>query len=214
MSEVTFRVIENYEPVVDYDEFKKDFLNPLTRSSDLKEKYGLSKTRWRDYKNRVCDECNIARKPIAKYHSQIIRKAFPNLAPPKGMEYIQRKQGGYIVVKTFDRHCYYFGRYKSLECAKKVRDKLVMCDWNLTVGEELKEKYGLKRGWFKPAKIKALQYYDEFEQLYLFSDMPVVDIKKKMNLTSSMYKYLTDEIHHRHGNHSRRWFKKHYDSEV
>ena len=107
MSDVTFTVIENYEPVVDYEEFKKDFLDVNTRTGELKEKYGLSLTRWNKYRSMVCEECGITRKPVSNYHNKVLQGAFPDEVVDlrKGNEFIQHKYGGYCVIKTRN---YYF----------------------------------------------------------------------------------------------------------
>ena len=97
MSEVSFRVIENYQPSVDYDEFKKDFLNPSIRVPELKEKYGLSKGEWRDYRQRVLDDEGITRKPYRVDNNSILRQLDSSIEIRTGYEYIQRKDNFCII---------------------------------------------------------------------------------------------------------------------
>lgn len=202
MSEpLTFNIIENYEPVVDYEEFKKDFLDVNTRVPDLKEKYKLSRNRWRRYRDMVFQDCNITRKPVSNYHNAIINQYYPDRKVRHNMEFIQEKINGFHVVKSIHYKRYYFGRYATLECAQKIRDILLENNWDLELGNKLRLKYGLDR--WKPAKHKALLMYDEFEELYLYSDMLILDIYEKLGLTSKMYGYLLSKIHENYGKHSR-----------
>ena len=175
MSEITFKVIENYKPDIDYEEFKKDFLNPCTRVPELREKYGLSKGEWKKYRKRVLDECGLNRKPYRLDYYGTLKKYLPDKCPIKhGDEYIQKKPNGYIVVKTTDGVAMYFGRYATIECARKIRNKLVASDWDRELGAYLKMKYGVER--MKPMKIKALSMYPEFEKKYIYSDKKVLEI--------------------------------------
>ena len=58
-----FRIIEGYEPDVDYEEFKKDFLNPYILVDELREKYGISPRKYNEYRARVLKETGLWRKP-------------------------------------------------------------------------------------------------------------------------------------------------------
>ena len=203
MSEVNFRIIEGYEPVVDYEEFKKDFIDPNIRADDIREKYGLSLKRWIAYRKRVCDETGLARKPSKNNHFRVFKNCFPaRVVPVKtGHEFIQEKNGSYCIIKTIGKRTYYFGRYITLDCAMKVRDKLVECNWDYETGKRLASKYGRDR--LRPAKIKALKMYDEFEDLYINSNKLITTIQSELGLTNRMYMYLIEELYNRHGKMSR-----------
>ena len=201
---LTFRIIENYEPRVDYEEFKKDFLDVNLRAKDLKKKYGLSKKKWDEYRNKVCEETGLTRKP---------RNAGSSYGMMHDMKFIRVYPNRYIIAKEIDHYVHYFGSYENLDCAKQVRDILIANDWDIDLGYRLKKKYSQTKT-LKPARIKALKMYDEFEELYLHSDMLIRDIQKKLELTSTMYRHLMDELHRIHGKHTRRWFKESYDSEM
>ena len=51
-----FKIVESVPSDVDYEEFKKEFLNPSIRASDIKKKYNMSVAEYRDYRQRVLDE--------------------------------------------------------------------------------------------------------------------------------------------------------------
>ena len=58
-----FNIVEKVSPVVDYESFKKDFLNPNIKVNDLKEKYNLAPSDYKEYRDRVLSETNLVRKP-------------------------------------------------------------------------------------------------------------------------------------------------------
>ena len=211
MSSVSFRVIENYEPVVDYEEFKKDFLNPSTRVDDLKKKYDLSNTRWKKYRARVLKEEGINRKPYTLDYCGILKNIKHDVGIKSGWEYIQLKPNGYIIVKRINNKPIYFGRYATLECAQRIRDKLFESSWDLELGEYYKLKYGMEQ--LKPAKIKALQRYDEFEELYIYSDLRVLEILDKLELTSRMHQHLMSKLREEYGKVSRNALRRRFGVE-
>lgn len=53
MSKPNFRTIENYEPQVDYEEFKEDYLNSKLNYTEIRKKYDLSKKRYSRLAERV-----------------------------------------------------------------------------------------------------------------------------------------------------------------
>lgn len=204
-----FQVIEGGRTSeINYEEFKKDFIDPSTRTPELKKKYDMSKSEWKEYRQRVLDETGLVRKPTSDYHYNCILTNYSGYQNVEGNEYIQKVQHGWTVVKTINYETTYYGRYSSLECAKKVRDKLVESNWDSEVGEHLKLKYGRDR--HKPAKHKALKLYKKFEWLYLYSDKPILDIKDELGLTAKMYGYLLKEMRKNHGNYRRPEMRKKY----
>ena len=192
-SRPNFRIIENYEPSVDYEEFKKDFLNPLMLKGDLRKKHDISDNQYKRYRERVLDETGLSRKPSTCHHTEIERVCnHPNA------EFIVKVGSYYVVNKTTKGKTYYFGRYKDYATAKMVRDKLYEANWDVTLGEELKQIYGMVRR--KLALDKAKDVYDEFEDRY-FNDLDttVGDILDDLNANGNVYRYLLMLLRENHG---------------
>lgn len=193
MSEVkerpNFTISYRKPPEVDYEEFKKDFLDCFVKIDEIREKYDLTKSEFMDYRQRVLDETGLKRKPTYSYRP---------IHFFDDAEYIQKKNNGFIVVKSYrsgkDTKTKYFGRYADYNTAKMIRDKLVESDWDEGLGAYLKQKYALSRVELRPAYAKAEELYPEFKELYLHSPLQVKEIKAKLELTNRVYKYLLDMV--------------------
>ena len=187
MSSINFNIVERTPTVIDYECFKKDFLNPNISVDNLRELYNLTRAEYRHYRDRILEETGLSRKP-AKYgrDTQIT-----------GDEFIQNRYNGFAVVKTTDNVTKWYGRYKDLETARYVRDKLVESGWDDIVGYKLKEKYALKR--MKPSESKAEQCYSEFKELYFDSEYTIAEIREIMGLTHRVYLSLLAMIKKEYG---------------
>lgn len=193
MSEVkerpNFTISSRTPPEVDYEEFKKDFLDCFVSVDELKEKYGLTNSEFKVYRQRVLDDTGLKRKPTYSYRPiRFFGQA--NCGYRQNAEFIQEKNNGFIISKTTDGHTKYFGRYRDYETAQIVRDKLLESNWDENVGTYYKNKYGVLRGDRKPAFDKAKEIYPEFKELYLNSDLPIKQILKRLNATQRVYSYL------------------------
>lgn len=174
---------------IDYEEFKDDFCNTFISVEDMKNKYDLTPSEFREYRRRVMDETGLKRKP---------RYTYAPIHFFSDAKFIQKKSNGYIVVKKFvinhEIHARYYGRYADYDTAKMVRDKLVESNWDDRLGDYLKNKYGLKQMTFRPAYDKAVLVYPEFKELYLHSSLKVNDIKKKLNIGQRAYNYCLNMV--------------------
>jgi len=186
-----FRIIENPPEKVDYELFKKDFLDPYQLAVDVKKKHGMTKSMWRDYRQQVLDETGLTEKPHRNHKRIYHERNCPDA------EYIQKKSNGYIVVKTINGKTKYFGRYLDYETAKMVRDKLYVSNWNEALGVMLKENYGIGRT--STGYNRAVEVFDEFEDKYFNSNEKMVDILDEMNLTTRIYKYLILMLREKYG---------------
>ena len=192
-SRPNFRIVEYVAPTVDYELFKEDFLNSFMTIPEIKEKHNLSNSEFKEYRSRVLEDTGLSRKPTYTYRpTQLFGSA--NRTRRVDGEFIQEKPNGFIVVKTLCGKTKYYGRYREYETAKMVRDKLVESDWDDALGGLLKDKYGCKRGEFKPALEKAKSIYPEFKDLYLNSDMQIIDILEYFGVSQRIYKYLINMI--------------------
>ncbi len=196
-----FRIIENPPAKVDYEAFKKDFLNPHMLAVDVKRKYGMTKSMWRDYRQQVLDETGLKEKPHKNH------RLINDIRNCPSAEYIQKKPNGYIVVKTTNGKTKYYGRYLDYETAKMVRDKLYASNWDEAVGVMLKEEYGIGRSSIGYDKAKRL--FDEFEDKYFNSDKKIVNILDEMDISLRVYKYLIIMLREKHGEDVRR--RRRYD---
>ena len=197
----TFRILEGYKPDVDYEEFKKDFLNPFILVKELREKYGMSDRVYNEYRERVLKETGLWMKP-SKAHKKFI-KGVPISRECKCAEYIQEINGDFVVVKTRGYITKYFGRYEEYETAKKVRDTLLENNWNEELGEELKALYGKKH--LRPAFEKAKEVYDAYETRYFFDrEHTLEEIKQELGIKGRMYEYLLLMLKDKHGRNVRR----------
>lgn len=52
---------------VDYEEFKKDFCNKMVSVGDMKKKYDMTPSEFREYRSRVLEETGLKRKPAYTY---------------------------------------------------------------------------------------------------------------------------------------------------
>lgn len=196
-----FNIIEGYEPDIDYDEFKKDFLNPYILVKELLDKYRISKKVYREYRDKILKETGLWKKPnIAQQRSV---KGTPFTRECKNAEYIQRINGDYVVVKTIGYTTTYYGRYDDYETARMVRDILVKNNWNNEIGMELKALYGKKH--LKPSLEKAKEVYDEYETRYFFDrEHTLEEIKHDLGIKGRTYDYLRMLLREKHGSDVRR----------
>lgn len=182
-----FNIVEKVSPVVDYESFKKDFLNPNIKVNDLKEKYNLAPSDYKEYRDRVLSETNLVRKP-AFYGRDITIE---------DETYITRRYNGYDVFKHINGKYKFFGKYKDLGTARLVRDKLIECNWDEKVAEELKKKYLPKK--VKPSRNIALKRFSEFDDLYMNSNHTIGEIMEIMGITNSVYIHLLALMRDKYG---------------
>ena len=193
----TFNLIENYEPNVDYEDFKRDFLNPLILKQELREKYSISNRVYGELRDRVLEDTGLKRKPNCTHRTQYI--------PSKAVEseYIQKVGECYTLNKTIDNISYYFGRYSDYGTAKMVRDRLIESNWDINLGMELRYLYAMRRK--KPSLDKAREVYDVFEDRY-FNDKSstIQTIREDLGINGTVYKYCLILLHEKHGQFANR----------
>ena len=200
-SKPNFRILEGCYPEVDYEEFKKDFLNPHILVDELRRKYNISLKVYHTLRKKVMKDTGVWKKPCQPQQHFI--NGVPIYREYKSAEYIQEINGDYVIIKTTGYVTRHHGRYEDYETAKMVRDKLVACNWNLDVSNELKALYGKKH--LKPSLEKARAVYDEYEKRYFFDrEHTLAEIKKELNITGRMYDYLLMMLRDKHGQYVNR----------
>ena len=201
---LTFTIVEGRYPTVDYEEFKKDFLNEDMLVEDIRRKHELSPSRYNELRAKVCEDLGISRKPT-RGHS--ILKHY-NKYFPENMNIQKAYTGGYYIVKVKNKKTLRFGRYEDIETARMVRDKLAESDWDLAVGDELMEKYAIKND--SLAKNRAKSLYPKFEEVYFHSDLSMSEILKKYHISSNLYGILLNMIKKNYGEGNRWTLRRRY----
>lgn len=192
---VTFRIIENYNDNFEeiYNDFKEDFINPDVKVAELKRKYDLSSSNYKQLRKMVFDETGLTQKPckIGGPHLPVTERRFIKQYP----------NGKCIIYKTVDGVKKSFGTYADLETAKYVRDLLIKYNWDADVARDLKLHHASSK--VKPALNKALKHYTEFEELYLNGDS-VDEITGKLGITTYQYNMLSRKVREKYGLLSKR----------
>lgn len=162
----TFRIIENADDGVDFDELVKDYLNPYCTIPEICKKHNISRRRYYHYKEMIVEETGVENKPSA--HKGRIR----------GFEdtiniYKVELTGKFRIVKQINKKTYYFGDYDDMETAVEVRKKLIKANWDMEYYRKfIKPKY---QPTFSTETPKG------FEEDFL--EMNVDDLRKKYNLS-------------------------------
>ena len=197
-----FRIVEGHTSDVDYEEFKRDFLNPYFLVEDIKKKYGISSRKYNNYREKVLKETGLWRKPSVAQHKSLDGTILDGNC--RYSEFIQNVNDDFLVVKTIDYNTHYYGRYSDYETAVKVRDILMENNWDEKLGKELKQIYGKKR--LRPSLKKAQEIFEEYEYKYFNEkDRKLVDIREEMGITKTIYRYLLLLLHEKHGKKANRW---------
>lgn len=117
---VNFKVIENYDDGVDYDELKKDYFNPDLCVKQICEKWGISLKSFSKYRKLISEETGVKR-----------RKSNCNGKKPMSYDdrYIFEYSDGYHIKKTIDGLLWTFGIFSSLELAREKRQYFEEMGW-------------------------------------------------------------------------------------
>lgn len=117
---MNFRVIENYDDGVDYEELKKDYFNPDLNVKQICEKWNLSLKSFSKYRRYIAEETGVKR-----------RKSNCNGRKAMSYEdrYIFKYSDGYHIKKTIDGLLWTFGIFSSLELAREKRQYFEEMGW-------------------------------------------------------------------------------------
>lgn len=117
MSRPNFKIIEGATEDIDYESFKKDYMNPFMPKKDIKEKYNLTESKYLRYGKEVFQDTGFKRrKGIRAYDKMTCIREYGD--------------GYYHVDKQKNHQKIYCGTYDSLDKAIKVRDFLVKHNWS------------------------------------------------------------------------------------
>lgn len=119
---MNFRIIENTTDEQLYNNFKKDFIDTSYTALDLMKKYSLGRTKYNSLRDMVCDELGLKGKPKKE----------------KSRANIVRNLDDWVIRKKINGKRVFFGSYKDLEIAIKVRDELIKCNWDKNLYPEIR----------------------------------------------------------------------------
>lgn len=127
MSKPNFNFIENTP--VNYDLFKKDYLNKELTVAQIREKYGIGERTYQHFRKQVENDTGFSRK-----RSKMIKKG----REPK---YYHKNalNNNWTVRKRSKKEDIYFGAYSNEKKAKEVVEFLKKHNWSK---EAFEEKYG------------------------------------------------------------------------
>lgn len=120
------------EPTIDMEAFRKDWMNGMS-AYNLQSKYVLTP---RQYRRLVRDKkredgCELTK---SRTHKYVCRSYFNE-------PYISKTANGYYIVRKNET---YYGQYKTLEIARKVKMKLIECNWDKEQLNKIRKELGLK----------------------------------------------------------------------
>lgn len=139
-SKLNFRVIENYSPDVDFEEFERDFLNCMTKK-ELMKKYDLSIGYWKEFRDKVYEKHpHMKRRTGGRI--PIIRERH-RVCDDTG-SYIKRsEQGNWTIYRRHNNKLRSYGSYSKRDTAEMVRGELVKYNWNKYVAYDLIKDYAM-----------------------------------------------------------------------
>ena len=186
MSKINFRIVEvsesdrSYDDL--YDDFKEDFLNKEYSVSDLRNKYSIPNYVYREWSSKIREEYGLNKKPTL-HHSPILK---PDI-------HLYKLSDGWGIRKRVNDDMKYFGRYSDKDTARFVRDKLVKCDWDKSVADELIKEYGIVVN-SKIDPDELMLKYGEFKHLYLDVPTKYEDIMSILDISPYKYNWLLHRL--------------------
>ena len=134
MSQVNFKIVENYSHEHKFEDFKKDYVNGMPMKQ-LMKKHDITKSVWKEWKQRVPrrsqfreDKPRKTKKLKKNFSDHFFRKTYRD-----NVTVFRRVDGGH----------YSYGSYPDMETAEMVCDKLVENNWDKQLALELLEEYAV-----------------------------------------------------------------------
>ena len=153
-----FRIVEapsheSYEYL--FDDFKKDYLDPFMNKDDIRKKYEIPTSLYKEWIGRIKKSENIDKMPVV-------------LPLTKEMQYIYKLSDSYGIRKQINGEMHRYGYYEDLEIAKVIRDKLYYSNWDEDLAKELIDKYSFGKHQTRITSEKideSKQLFDKVDQL-------------------------------------------------
>lgn len=164
-----FRIVENADDDLDFEQLKEDYLNPKLGVKDICQKHSISSKKYYRIKPRIVEETGVEEKPRQWGESPFLGQVSKHI-------YKDPLKNSYRIQKTINGKKYSFGSYKTYEDAEVMKLKLIAHDWDID--------------WFRSESKEELtvedERFDEFKKDYL-EGFSMKELLKKYNL--SRYNY-------------------------
>ena len=178
-----FRIIENADDKIDWDELKKDYLDPYMCIDDICKKHDISRKKYYTFSKRLIKETGIPYKPNAKNNRLLEYNQNKHI-------YFVELSGKYRLTRFRNKKTHYYGDYDTLEQAREVRNLMIEHNWSDSYYENvIKPKYHPKFDSTSPMG---------FEEDFL-DGMSVKDLRKKYSLTHYQYNMIAKSIKQKFG---------------
>lgn len=133
---INCRVIENYSHEDKFDGFKEDFLSGMSKS-ELRKKWEIPPSVWKDWRNRIEAEFGIIRRKGG-------RPKRTRRRPNREGYLLKRDYKGNITIRRWIGKKYYsYGTYPSTAVAEKVVKELLEHNWDKYLAYELLKEHGV-----------------------------------------------------------------------
>lgn len=109
---------------LNYEEFKQDYINKKISVQEIRDKYHLGMSRYKNLAREVREETG----------------AYRSNKSNKNPKYYCRRKNSFIIQKRLNGECISFGQYKNETTTKKMVELLKGSDWDRTRVLEFKEK--------------------------------------------------------------------------
>ena len=197
MSEVNFRIVENYSHEDKFEDFKHDFLKGVPKKT-LMEEYNITQSVWRDWRDRIKEHYIVDRRTTP------IRKKAKSKSKNLDRNYLlkQTYKGNYSIIRMVANHRWSYGSYPNKECAIKIAERLVKCDWDRYVAYHYLQKYGVPNS-VKILSTKLLnrenapadidEIYNDFKRDFL-DGHTMNHLKNRYGLLQYQYRKLSERV--------------------
>lgn len=132
---MNFKVIENYSYEDKFEDFSQDYNGGMTKK-DLVDKYGITPSVWRDWKERLPTRPHYKRSGI--------KLKTPKIQPLKDWKIKHTHNGTVGVYRRWKGQLYSYGTYPSQNIAIMVQELLKDANWNVELAIDLVKKYAVQ----------------------------------------------------------------------
>lgn len=182
-----FRIVEGSEDSIDFEELKKDYLNPNICVDDILAKHGITRKKYLRLRRKLVEDTGVPVKPFKVHGKPQIRGIMEHIT----QDPLSQK---YRVAKYFNGILRHYGRYKTLEEAVYVRDLMEENNWDVDFYEN-----SIKPHYFKNRQDEEKdEVYMEFKSDYL-NGVPMNVLLKKYGLSKYRYHQLSTSLKHEYG---------------
>ena len=180
-----FRIVEGGSQIdVDMDELKKDYMDSTMSVDMILKKHNITRSKYYKLKPKIVEATGEPVKP-SRFGGNPV---FIDVGKYITQDPFSKK---YRVAKYIDGMLKHFGRYKTFEEAKQVRDIMIEHEWDWKFyWENIRPKY--HTGYISE------DIFPDFERDFL-DGMSIKDLQKKYGLSDYHYSNLATSVKHKYG---------------